>query len=171
MLGMVAAVPPAVAADSTPVDVSATARTVSVWNPASVVAPGNTFAGLAETNVSVGIKTPGVPCENCVRSAGGNNVGLPWPVFAVSQGQSLTVSTWFQSVSYAGPCTAAFLMEQASGVVATGSYTYPNGCTAGTLEGVFFDLPVPATTGFTTVIGTVSDGSAKSSAVTFIYVQ
>ncbi|HTT66316.1 MAG TPA: hypothetical protein VMG35_30905 [Bryobacteraceae bacterium] len=146
-------------------------RVISMRSPAGVIAPDTKYAGLAETNVSVGIETPGVPCGNCVRQAGTPNVGLPWPVFAVGSGTPLTVSTMFESTSYTGPCTAGIILKQGATVVAAGTYPFPGGCQAGYVYGVFFNLPAPSTTGFTTVIGTISGGANKSGGDTFINVQ
>jgi len=162
---------PAVAAGQIPIDVSASGRAISAPNPTGPLPPDATNNGLAATNVSVGIEAAGVPCENCVLHGGTPNVGLPFPIFAVSKGSILTVSTWFQSTSYTGPCTASFVMKQGSSIVASGSYPYPGGCMAGQLYGVFFTVPVPTTTGQTGVIGSVTGGANKSSAVTAINVQ
>lgn len=167
----VAAGSPAVAAENKPIDVSATARVISMPSPAGPTTPDIAYHGLAATNVSVGYETPGVPCGNCARGAGTPNIGLPWPVFAVQQGAMLTVSDWFESTSYTGPCETHFIMKQGGNVIATGSYHFQGGCNAGYLYGVFFTVPVPATTGFTTVIGTVHGGTNTSGADTFINVQ
>jgi hypothetical protein len=161
---------PAVAAE--PIDVSASARMISRQSPTGPTAPDIAYHGLAATNVSVGPETSGLPCGECVPGADGNSIGLPWPVFAVSQGETLTVSTWFEATSYTGPCTAALIMKQGNTVVAKGSLPFPGGCNAGYLYGVFFTVPVPVTTGYTVVIGTVSGGGVnKSGADTFINVQ
>src|SRR5579871_125910 len=101
---MVAQVSPA--ADRKPIDVSASARMISMPSPSGAVEPNTNYNGLAATNVTVGLSTSGVPCGNCVAGAGSPNIGLPWPVFAVQQGGILTVSTWFESTSYNGSCTA-----------------------------------------------------------------
>ena len=164
--GLVAlAMPPlAVADDATPV-------VISVPSPAAGhISLDTHYAGLDETNVTVGVETAGVPCGNCVRQAGTPNIGLPWPVFTVPQDTMMTVSTWFESTTYNGPCTAGVILKQGNTVVYTGSYAFQGGCQAGYLYGVNFDVPAPATTGFTTVIGTVSGGTNKSGADTFINV-
>jgi hypothetical protein len=62
-------------------------------------------------------------------------------------------------------------MKQGNTTIATASYDNTGGCTAGSLYGVFFTVPVPTSTGFTTVIGTISGGPNKSGAVTFLNVQ
>jgi len=54
-----------------------------------------------------------------VPGAGGNNIGLSWPIFAVTSGDALTVSTWFESTSYTGACTAGLIVKQGNTVVAT----------------------------------------------------
>jgi hypothetical protein len=166
----IAAVSPAAAANK-PIDVSSSARMVSMQSPTHSL-PGAAFGGLAETTVTVGLDTSGLPCGNCVGGAGTPNIGLPWPVFAVQQGQTLSVSTWFESTMYTGPCTAGMIMKQGNTIVATGTLPFPGGCNAGFLYGVFFTLPVPTTTGYTDVIGTVSGGGTnKSGASTFINIQ
>lgn len=167
----VALVSPAAAADRKPIDVSATARVISTRSATGAAMPNAAYNGLAETNVTVGIETPGVPCGECVPRVPGNNIGLPWPVFAVQQGQTLTISTWFESTTYTGACTAGLIMKQAGAVIATATYPFQGGCEAGFLYGVFFTVPVPDTTGFTTVIGTISGGTNKSGGDTFINVQ
>jgi hypothetical protein len=168
----VAVVSPAAAADKKPIDVSKTARMISVASPSGPRAQQTSYSGLAATNVSVGPETTGVPCGECVPGAGGNNIGLPWPLFAVESGSTLTVSTWFESTSYTGSCTAGIILSQGATVVATGEYPFPGGCAAGFLYGVFFTVPAPATTGFTTVVGTINGGGInKSGADTFINVQ
>ncbi len=170
-LAVLSSVPPAAAADDKPIDVSASARAISMPSPTGAAVPDARYAGLAETNVSVGIITQGLPCGNCVSHAGTPNIGLPWPVFSVSQGQTLSISTWFEATTYTGPCTAGLIMKQGNTIVATASYPYPGGCNGGYSYGVFFDVPVPTTTGFTTVIGTISGGPNKSGASTFLNVQ
>lgn len=159
------------AAATKPIDVSDTARMISAKSPNGPSVPSTSYAGLAETNVSVGLATSGVPCGECIPGVRGNNIGLPWPIFAVSQGQTLTVSTWFESTMYTGTCSAEFIMKQGNTVVASGSYPFPGGCAAGYLYGVFFTVPVPTTTGFTTVIGSIHGGSNVSGANTFLNVQ
>jgi|HubBroStandDraft_1064217.scaffolds.fasta_scaffold00504_5 hypothetical protein len=166
-----AVVTPAAAADRKPIDVSATARVISMPSPTGAAVPNTSYAGLDETNVTVGIATGGVPCGNCVGGAGTPNIGLPWPIFSVSQGQTLTISTWFEATTYTGPCTAGLIVKQGATIVATATYPFPGGCNAGYLYGVFFDLPVPTTTGFTTVIGSVTGGPNKSGSDTFLNVQ
>ena len=167
----VAAVSPAMAANK-PIDVSATARVVTMPSPTGAAMPNSSYTGLAENNVKVGIATSGVPCGNCVGGAGTPNIGLPWPIFAVSSGSTLTVSTWFESTTYTGSCTAGLIMKQGNTVVSSATFPFPGGCNAGFLYGVFFTVAAPATTGFTTVIGTVSGGGVnKSGADTFINVQ
>jgi hypothetical protein len=166
----VAVVSPAAAADV--IDVSATARGISIPSPLGPgQAPDIAYHGLAATNVSVGVETSGVPCGNCVKGGGEPNIGLPWPVFAVQSGSSLTISTWFQSTTYTGPCTAHIFVKQSDTIIDSGHYPFPGGCKAGYLFGVFFTVTAPSTTGFTTVIGTVSGGSNTSGADTFINVQ
>ena len=160
----VAAVPAKAATESN-------VRVVSMPSPTGPHQPNAQYAGLDETNVTVGIETSGVPCGNCVGGAGAPNIGLPWPVFAVSQGQTLTVSTWFEATSYTGPCTAGLIMKQGNTVIYSSYYPFQGGCNAGYLYGVFFTVPVPSTTGFTTVIGTVTGGVNKSGSDTFINVQ
>ncbi len=168
----VAAVSPAVA-DDKPIDASATARGISMPNPNhAAVVPDVSYGGLAETTVTVGLETTNLPCGNCVGGAGTPNIGLPWPVFAVQQGQTMTISTWFESTMYTGPCTAGIIMKQGASVIYSATYPFPGGCNTGYLYGVFFNVPVPATTGFTTVIGTISGGGTnKSGTATFINVQ
>jgi len=171
-LAAVAVVSPAVAADSKPLDVSASARVISMPSPFGAAQPDTSYGGLAETTVTVGPETTGVPCGQCVTGASTNNIGLPWPIFAVPQGTTLTVSTWFQSTSYTGSCTAGIILKQGATVISNGSYPFPGGCTAGYLYGVFFTVPAPTTTGFTQIIGEISGGGAnKSGASTFINVQ
>lgn len=160
-----AAASPAAAADSKEV------RVISVPSPTGAAAPDASYAGLDETNVTVGPETSGVPCGECVPGAGGNNIGLPWPLFAIPAGTTMTISTWFQSVSYTGPCTAGLILKQGPNVIYTNSYNFQGGCNAGFLYGVFFTVPAPATTGFTTVIGTITGGVNKSGADTFINIQ
>jgi hypothetical protein len=167
----VAAVSPAAAADNKPIDVSATARVISIQKPTGAAKPDTSYSGLAATNVSVGPETSGVPCGECVPGAGGNTIGLPWPEFAIPSGTTMTVSTWFEATTYTGACTAGLIMEQGNKVVATGTYSFPGGCNAGYLYGVFFTVPAPATTGFTSVVGTISGGANKSGADTFINIQ
>jgi hypothetical protein len=167
----VAVVSPAAAADNKPIDVSATARVISMPSPTGPAAPDIAYHGLAATNVSVGYDTPGVPCGNCAKGAGTPNIGLPWPVFAVQSGATLTISTWFESTTYTGPCEAHFFMKQSDVVIATGAYRFQGGCNAGYLYGVFFTVTAPPTTGFTTIIGTVHGGTNTSGADTFINVQ
>lgn len=171
--GLIAAIgaSPAVAADRKPIDVSATARGISMPDPEGAAEPDTGYAGLAETTVTVGLSTPGVPCGECVPGVPGNNIGLPWPIFAVHQGQTLTVSTWFQSTGYNGACTARFIMKQGDNVVSAGSYPFPGGCSAGYLYGVFFTVPVPETTGYTTVIGSITGGDNASGTATFLNVK
>jgi hypothetical protein len=168
---ILAAVAPAAAADNMPLDVSASARAISIPSATGAAVPDTKYAGLAETNVSVGMQTTGLPCANCVSHAGTPSIGLPWPVFNVAQGSILTISTWFEATSYTGPCTAGLIMKQGNTTITTASYANPGGCTAGSLYGVFFTVPVPTSTGFTTVIGTISGGPNKSGAVTFVNVQ
>ena len=69
----VAVVSPAAAADKKPIDVSKTARMISVASPSGPRAQQTSYSGLAATNVSVGPETTGVPCGECVPGAGGNN--------------------------------------------------------------------------------------------------
>lgn len=161
---------PALAADQ-PIDVSTTAQFIAMPSPTGPSTSNTSYNGLAETNVSVGFATPGLPCGNCVGGAGTPNIGLPWPVFAVNGGSILTASTWFESTMYTGPCTAGLIVKQGTQVVSAGSFPLPGGCQAGFLYGVFFTIRAPNTTGFTTVIGTVSGGTNKSGADTFINVQ
>jgi len=171
-LTALAVVSPAAASDNKPVDVSATGRMISRPSPSGPASPDqSTYNGLAATNVSVGPETPGLPCGECVPGAGGNNIGLPWPVFRVPSGAPLTVSTWFESTLYTGPCTAEIILKQGKDVVATGSFAFPGGCNAGFLYGVFFTVPAPATIGFTTVIGSIHGGTNLSGADTFINVH
>jgi hypothetical protein len=168
----VALVSPAVAEDNTPVDVSATARVFSMPSPTVAAVPDTGGGGLAATNVSVGLETHNLPCVDCVHGAGTPNIGLPFPVFSVSQGAVLTVSDLFEATSYTGPCTAAFVLKQNDSVVAKGSFPITNGCQAGMLYGVSFNVPVPTTTGPTTVIGWVSGSpNIKSGAIAFIKVN
>jgi hypothetical protein len=167
----VAAASPAAAADKRPIDVSASARVISIPSPSGAVPQDTTYAGLAETMVSVGLDTAGVPCAQCVPGAGGNNIGLPWPVFAIPQGATMSISTWFESTSYTGPCTAGLFVKQGSTVVASGSFPFPGGCQSGNLYGVFFTVPAPTTTGYTSVTGAITGGTNKSGAITFINVQ
>ncbi len=152
-------------------DVSKTARVISMPSPAGAAKPDTSYNGLDATNVTVGVETSGVPCGNCVGGAGFPNIGLPWPVFSVSQGETLTISTWFESTTYTGPCTAGLIVKQGNTVVDSATYPFQGGCNAGYLYGVFFTVPVPTTTGFTTVIGTVTGGTNKTGADTFINVQ
>jgi len=142
---------------------------IAVVSPASAADVSNT--GLAETNVSVGPETSGVPCGECVPGAGGNTIGLPWPLFAIAQGTTMTISTWFEATSYSGPCTAGIILKQGNVVIDSATYPFPGGCNAGYLYGVFFTVPAPATTGLTTVIGTVTGGTSKSGADTLINIQ
>jgi hypothetical protein len=168
----VAVVSPAAAADKKTIDVSGTARMISTHSPVGAVMPNTSYSGLAATNVSVGPETTGVPCGECVPTADGNNIGLPWPLFAVETGSTLSISTWFESTSYTGACTAGIILTQGTTTVATGEYAFPGGCNAGYLYGVFFTVPAPATTGFTSVVGTINGGGInKSGADTFINVQ
>jgi hypothetical protein len=159
------AVSPASAADTKEV------RVISMPSPAGAVSPDTQYAGLNETNVSVGPETEGLPCGECVPGAAGNSIGLPWPLFTIPAGTTMTVSTWFESTSWTGPCTAGYIMKQGNTIVSSNTYPFPGGCNAGYLYGVFFTVPTPATTGFTTVIGTISGGPNKSGADTFINVQ
>jgi len=158
------------AAAEKPYDASASARSISMPIPAGTPKP-ETYAGLAEATVTVGLETTGVPCGECVPGVTGNNIGLPWPLFTVTQGETLTVSTWFESTLYTGACTAEIILKQGANVVASGSYPFPGGCTAGYLYGVFFTVPVPTTTGFTTVIGSIHGGTNASGVNTFLNVQ
>lgn len=169
-LMLAATVTPSTAAEK-PYDASASARVVSVPIPAGAVKPESSYAGLAEATVTVGLETLGVPCGECVPGVSGNNIGLPWPLFTVSQGETLSVSTWFESTLYSGACTAEFIMKQGTTVVASGVYPFPGGCTPGYLYGVFFTVPVPTTTGFTTVIGSIHGGPNTSGVNTFLNVQ
>ncbi len=121
--------------------------------------------------MSVGLATPGLPCGNCVGGADTPNIGLPWPRFTVKQGQTLAISTWFESTTYTGPCTAGLLPKQDGKVVTSGSFPFPGGCAAGFLNGVFFTVPVPTGTGLTTVTGLVSGGTNKSGAITLLNVR
>jgi hypothetical protein len=82
----------------------------------------------------------------------------------------MTVSTWFQSTAWTGPCTAGLIMKQGSTIIASATYPFPGGCNAGYLYGVFFTVPATSS-GFTTVIGTISGGPNKSGADTFINIQ
>ncbi|MGO4882175.1 MAG: hypothetical protein ACLP59_15280 [Bryobacteraceae bacterium] len=159
------------AAENKPIDVSASARVVSMPSPAGFINPAASYRGLDETNITVGLETSGVPCGNCVGGAGTPNIGLAWPVFTVSQGQTLTISTWFESATYTGPCEAGLILKQGTTVIGTGTVPIEGGCQAGYLYGAWFTVPVPTTTGFTTVIGTVKGGGNKSGADTFINVQ
>lgn len=166
-----ATVTPAAAANNRPIDASASARVISTPAPPAHVSPDTSYAGLDATNVSVGPETPGLPCGECVPGAGGNSIGLPWPLFLIPEGTTMTVSTWFEATTYTGPCTAGMIMKQGATIVATATYPFPGGCNAGYLYGVFFTVPTPATTGFTTVIGTITGGANKSGADTFVNIQ
>jgi hypothetical protein len=170
-LTALAVVSPAAAADSKVIDVSATARVISIQKPTGAAKPDTDYSGLAATNVSVGPETSGLPCGECVPGAGGNSIGLPWPEFAIPSGTTLTVSTWFEATTYTGACTAGVILMQGNTLVAKGTYPFPGGCNAGYLYGVFFTIPAPATTGFTSVVGTISGGNNKSGADTFINIQ
>ncbi len=167
--GLAAVVP--AAADDQLVDVSATARMISMPSPNTAVPSGFNYKGLAETSVIAGLETPGVPCANCVAGASTPNIGAPWPVFAVQRGQTLNISTWFESTAYTGPCTASILLKQNGKPVATGSFPLPNGCGADIRYGIFFTVPVPNGAGLTTVTGMVSGGTNKSGAITLLNVQ
>lgn len=165
----VAAVAPAQAGEV--LDVSSTARFVKIPRPGGALPSNTQFGGLAETTVSVGLETSGVPCGNCV-PASEPNIGLPWPVFAVSQGQTMSISTWFEATEYTGPCTGGILLKQGGTVVASGTLPFPGGCEAGFLYGIFFTVPAPTTTGYTTVIGMVAGGGTnKSGAETAVNIQ
>ncbi|MGA2131487.1 MAG: hypothetical protein ABSH50_04155 [Bryobacteraceae bacterium] len=168
----VASASPALAEDK-PVDVSATARGISMPSPTHASpSPDNAYGGLAMTIVAIGEETSGVPCGQCVPTAGGNNIGLPWPVFTLEQGETMSVSTWFASSTYTGPCTVGLLLKNSGTIVASGSYPWPGGCEAGYLYGVIFTVPVPTKTGFTQVIGQIAGGGTnKSGTVSFIDVQ
>jgi len=166
-----AAVSPATAADGKPLDVSATARVASMPSPTGPTAPDTSYAGLDETNVTVGLETAGVPCVNCAQGGGTPNVGLPWPIFGVQKGASLTVTTLFESTSFTGPCTAGLIVKQGGKVVATGTYSIQGGCLAGYLYYVYFNIAAPSSAGFTTFIGSISGGANMSGADTFINVQ
>ena len=166
-----AGVTPAAAETSKPIDVSASARMISHASPTGAAHPNTQYAGLDATNVSVGPETSGLPCGECVPGAGGNNIGLPWPLFAIPEGTTMTISTWFESTTYTGPCTAGIILKQGNTIVATGTYPFPGGCNAGYLYGVFFTVPTPETTGFTTVIGTITGGANKSGADTFVNIE
>jgi hypothetical protein len=149
---------------------SATPQFFSIPRPGGV-SPNTAYRGLAATNVSVGIDTAGLPCANCVSGAGTPNLGIPWPVFLVTPGQALTITDLWESTSYTGPCAAELLLKQGSTVVYSTSFAFPGGCTAGELYGVIFQVPAPATTGFTTVIATVHGGPNVSGADTFINIE
>jgi len=161
----------AVVSPASAADVSNTARVISIPSPTGAARPNTSYTGLAETNVSVGPETSGVPCGECVPGAGGNTIGLPWPLFAIAQGTTMTISTWFEATSYSGPCTAGIILKQGNVVIDSATYPFPGGCNAGYLYGVFFTVPAPATTGLTTVIGTVTGGTSKSGADTLINIQ
>jgi hypothetical protein len=169
---LVAGLSTAVAEDK-PLDVSASARGVSMRNPNPGSPTSNSeYGGLAMTLVAIGPETTGVPCAQCVTGAGGNNIGLPWPVFTVQQGETLTISTWFQSSTYTGACTVGLILKNAGTIVTTASYPWPGGCEAGYLYGVIFTVPVPTETGPTTVIGQIAGGGTnKSGTVSFMNVQ
>jgi hypothetical protein len=162
----VAVVSPASAADY-----SNTARMISIPSPTGPSHSNTAYNGLAATNVSVGPETSGLPCGECVPGAGGNSIGLPWPEFLIPAGTTMTISTWFQSTSYTGTCTAAIILKQGNTVIDNAQYPFPGGCNAGYLYGVFFTVPAPATTGYTTVIGSIQGGTNKSGADTFINVE
>jgi hypothetical protein len=89
----------------------------------------------------------------------------------VTPGQALTITDLWESTSYTGPCAAELLLKQGSTVVYSTSFAFPGGCTAGELYGVIFQVPAPATTGFTTVIATVHGGPNVSGADTFINIE
>jgi len=168
----VAAVSPSAAEDKV-IDVSASARGVSMPAPMhGTPTPENQFGGLAMTLVAVGPETTGVPCGQCVPGVTGNNIGLPWPVFTVSQGETMSISTWFASSTYTGPCTVGLDLKNAGAIVASGTYPWPGGCQAGYLYGVIFTVPVPTATGFTQVIGKIAGGGVNKSGLNnFIDVQ
>jgi len=121
--------------------------------------------------VTVGMETAGVPCVDCVPGAGTPNIGLAWPVFTVSAGSTLSITSLWQSTNYTGPCTSVLILKQGNTVVFSTSFPFPGGCASGGLYGVIYTVPAPRTTGFTTVIGTITGGTNKSGANTFINVQ
>jgi len=172
-LSAVAVISP-VRAQDRPADMSSSVRTFSVPMPAPHPSPvpANQYGGLAMTIVAVGEETPGVPCQQCVARAGEPNIGLPWPVFTVQQGDILSISTWFESSTYTGPCTIALILKNGGNVVYSGTFPWPGGCQAGNLYGAIFTVPAPTATGFTQVIGKIAGGGVnKSGTVTFIDVQ
>jgi len=167
-----AMVSPAPAADDPPADYSAGAHGVSRPIPGGAVSPdSSSYKGLAETLVTAGLQTTGVPCADCALGAEDPNIGLPWPVFSVSQGQTMTISTWWEATTYSGDCTADLTLKQGKKVIGTATYSYPGGCAAGNSYGAIFTVAVPKDKGLTTVIGSVEGGENQSSATTHINVQ
>jgi hypothetical protein len=163
----IAAASPAAAEDK-PISV----RVISMAKPTGPSrTPATAYNGLATTNVTVGVDTPGVPCGNCVDGAGTPNIGVPWPQFAYAPGTTLTISDLWEATTYTGECTAQILLKQGGAVVFSTSFAFPGGCAAGGLYGVIFTVPAPATTGFTTIIGNVHGGTNLSGADTFINVE
>ena len=166
----IAVVTPARAADAKPIDVSSTARVISMPSPAGP-GPDFTHNGLEATGITVGFLTPGVPCGDCVAGAGQPNIGLPWPVFTVLQGSTITITVLFESTVYSGPCGAGFQAKQGATTLLTGFFRFPGGCAPNSLYGVIFTAPVPTSPGFTTVTGEVGGGTNRSAAITFMGIR
>jgi hypothetical protein len=167
-LGVIVVIP---AAAEDPIDISAGAQGISVPHPGTVTSDV-AYQGLAATNVTVGIASPGVPCGNCVRNAGQPNIGLPWPVFDIAQGARATITVLFESQLYTGACTAGIILQQNGKPIATGHYPFPGGCLPHYLYAVWFPISILSSPGFTSVIGVVAGGGTnKSGADTLINIQ
>ena len=82
--GLAAVVP--AAADDQPVDVSATARMISMPSPNAAVPSDSNYNGLEEATVSVGLATPGVPCGRLCRWRGHSQHRAPVASFYCKAG-------------------------------------------------------------------------------------
>jgi hypothetical protein len=172
LMTLITVSPASAAGTKKPIDFSSTARVIAIPSPTAGQGRQSAYHGLSATNVTVGVETPGVPCGNCIRGAGQPNIGLPWPVFAVTQGTSTTMSVWFEDTLYTGVCTTGLLLKNGPQVVSESSYVFPGGCQPGFLYGVFFTVDTTELpTGFTTVIGSIHGGTNESGANTFINIQ
>ena len=159
------------AAATKPIDVSDTARMISAKSPNGPSVPSTSYAGLAETNVSVGLATSGVPCGECIPACLVTISACLGRFSRFTKDRRLRFPRGSNRPSIPARAPLSLIMKQGNTVVASASYPFPGGCAAGYLYGVFFTVPVPTTTGFTTVIGTIRGGSNVSGANTFLNVQ
>ena len=168
--GLAAVVP--AAADDQPVDVSATARMISMPSPNAAVPSDSNYKGLEETSVIAGLATPGVPCANCVAGADTPNIGLPWPVFTVQQRPD---AGYFDMVRIDRLYRALHCQHSAEARTANLSLPArfrfrvavpPAFCTGSSLP-----FQCPTANGLTTVTGLVSGGTNKSGAITLLNVR